>query len=45
MPSIFIRDKLVFSSEKLLHKDYYRKGSPEKKSLVVGLKGPDAQMN
>jgi hypothetical protein len=24
-PSIFIRDKLIFSSERMLHKDYYRK--------------------
>jgi hypothetical protein len=27
------------------HKDYYRKGSVEKKSLVVGLKGLDAKAN
>jgi hypothetical protein len=40
-PSIFIRDKPIFSSEKMLHKDYYCKGSVEKKILVVGLKGPD----
>jgi hypothetical protein len=25
--SIFIRDKSFFSSERMLHKDYYRKGS------------------
>jgi hypothetical protein len=30
MPSIFIRDKPVFSSDKMLHKDYDRKGSVEK---------------
>jgi hypothetical protein len=30
MPSMFIRDKPIFSSERMLHKDYYRKGSVEK---------------
>jgi hypothetical protein len=29
-PSIFIRDKPNFSSERVLHKDYDRKGSVEK---------------
>jgi hypothetical protein len=29
-PSIFIRDKPIFSSERTLHKDYYRKSSVEK---------------
>jgi hypothetical protein len=28
---MFIRDKPIFSSERMLHKDYYRKGSVEKK--------------
>jgi hypothetical protein len=28
-PSIFIRDKPIFSSERMLHKDYYHKGSVE----------------
>jgi hypothetical protein len=37
-PSVFIRDNPIFSSERMLHKDYYRKGSVEKKSLVVSLK-------
>jgi hypothetical protein len=32
-PSIFIRDKPIFSSERMLHKAYYRKGSVEKKNL------------
>jgi hypothetical protein len=32
MPSIFIRDKLIFSSERVSHKDYYRRSSVEKKS-------------
>jgi hypothetical protein len=31
-PSIFIRDIPIFSSERTLHKDYYRKSSVEKKS-------------
>jgi hypothetical protein len=44
VPSIFIRDKTIFSSEVMLHKDYYRKSLVEKKaSLVVGLKGLDAK--
>jgi hypothetical protein len=30
-PSIFIREKLIFSSERMLHKDYDSKGSVEKK--------------
>jgi hypothetical protein len=29
----------------MLPKDYYRRTSVEKKSLVVGLKGLDAKMN
>jgi hypothetical protein len=45
IPSIFIRDKPIFSSERVLHKDYYRKSSVEKKCLVVGLRGLDAKMN
>jgi hypothetical protein len=45
-PSIFIRDKPIFSSERMIHKDYYRKGSvSEKKSLVLGLKGLDTKTN
>jgi hypothetical protein len=44
-PSIFISDKPIFSSERILHKDYYRRGSAEKKCLVVGLKGLDAKTN
>jgi hypothetical protein len=35
-PGIFIRDKPTFSSERVLHKDYYHSSSVEKK-LVVGL--------
>jgi hypothetical protein len=29
----------------MLHKDYYRRSSVEKKILVVGLKGLDAKTN
>jgi hypothetical protein len=29
----------------MLHKDYYRRSSVEKKMLVVGLKGLDAKTN
>jgi hypothetical protein len=43
--SIFIRDKSIFSSERMLNMGYYRKGSVEKKSLVVGLKGLDTKTN
>jgi hypothetical protein len=35
----------IFSSERMLHKDYYRRSSAEKKNLVVGLKGFDAKTN
>jgi hypothetical protein len=45
-PRIFIRDKPIFSSERMLHKDYYRRSSVgKKKYLVVGLKGLDAKTN
>jgi hypothetical protein len=45
-PSIFITDKPIFSSERMLHKDYYRKGSVGgKKILVVGPKGLDGKTN
>jgi hypothetical protein len=44
-PSIFIRDKPIFSSEKKLLKDCYCKGSVERRTLVVGLKGLDTKMN
>jgi hypothetical protein len=32
-PSIFIRHIPIFSSERKLHKNYYHKGSVEKKNL------------
>jgi hypothetical protein len=38
-PSIFIRDKPIFSSERMLHKDYYRKHSVEKKISDRGPQG------
>jgi hypothetical protein len=44
IPSIFIRDNPIFSSENMLHKDYYCRSSVEK-SLIVGLRGLDAKTN
>jgi hypothetical protein len=46
-PSIFIIDKPIFSSERVLRKYYDRKGSVAKikKPLVVSLKGLDAKKN
>jgi hypothetical protein len=44
-PSIFIRDNPIFSSERMLHKDYYRRGSIEQKYVVVYLKRTDAKTN
>jgi hypothetical protein len=44
--SIFIKDKSILSSEKMLHKDYDYKGSVGKrKSLVVSLTGLGAKTN
>jgi hypothetical protein len=40
-----MRNKPIFSSERLLRKDYYLRSSVEKKILVVGLKGLDAKTN
>jgi hypothetical protein len=42
---IFIRDKPIFSSDRMLWKDYDRNGSVEKKSVVVSLKGLGAKTN
>jgi hypothetical protein len=39
---MFIRDRLIYSSERMLHKDYDRK---MKKSLVVSLKRLEVKMN
>jgi hypothetical protein len=44
-PSIFIIDKPIFSSERVLNNNYCYKISVEKKSLVVSLKGLDAKMD
>jgi hypothetical protein len=45
-PSKFTRDKTIFWSERMLHKDYHRKGSVgERISLVVCLKGLVAKTN
>jgi hypothetical protein len=41
--SIFIRDKAIFLSKRMLPKDCYHKRPVEKESLVVGLKGSDAK--
>jgi hypothetical protein len=38
-PIIFIRDKPVLSSERMLRKGYYRKSSVAKMSVVASLKG------
>jgi hypothetical protein len=43
--SIFIRDKLVLSSDVMLYKDYGSKGSVAKKSLAVFLEGLGAKTN
>jgi hypothetical protein len=43
--SIFVRDKPIFTSERMLHKDYYQKGSVEKKTLVLSLKGLSTKTN
>jgi hypothetical protein len=36
---MFIRDKSIFLSERMLHKDNYRKGSVEKKIFGRGSQG------
>jgi hypothetical protein len=46
--SKFIRDNPIFSSERMLHKDYDRNGSVAKKIRgreSQGVKGFDAEMN
>jgi hypothetical protein len=46
MRNLFIRDKTMLSSERILHKDFDRKGSIVKKKFqIVGLKGLDAKTN
>jgi hypothetical protein len=41
-PSIFIRDKPILLSERMLHKDCDHKGSVEKNKIVI-LEGLDAE--
>jgi hypothetical protein len=43
-PSIYVRDNPIFSSERMLRKDYGRRGSVEK-TLVMVFKGLGAKMN
>jgi hypothetical protein len=43
-PSIFIRSKPIFSSERMLHKDYDRKCAVDK-IFLLGLKGLDTKTN
>jgi hypothetical protein len=40
-----MKEKPIFSSERMLYKGYDRKGSVEKESLVVSPKGLDAKRN
>jgi hypothetical protein len=42
-PSIFITDKRIFSSERMLHQDYYRKGSVGGKISGSGSQGALSQ--
>jgi hypothetical protein len=44
-PSIFRRENPILSLQKMLHKDYYRKGSVGKNFLIVGLKDLDVKTN
>jgi hypothetical protein len=44
-PSILIRDIPIFSSERMLHKDYDCKVQLKEKSLVVNLEGLGTKMN
>jgi hypothetical protein len=38
-PSIFIRDKPIFSSERMLHKDYYSRDLVEKRKSGLESQG------
>jgi hypothetical protein len=40
-----VNDRPLLSSERMLHKDYDRKGSVENKILAVSLKGLGAKTN
>jgi hypothetical protein len=44
-PGTFIRDKPIFLSERMIHKDYDRKCSVGKIESGRGLKGLDAKTN
>jgi hypothetical protein len=44
-PEAVVTDRPTLSSERLLHKDYNRRGSVDKKSLVVSLKEFFAKTN
>jgi hypothetical protein len=44
-PSIFIKVKPIFSSERMLRKDYDRKSSVEKETLFMSLKVLGAKTN
>jgi hypothetical protein len=40
-----MRDKPIFLSERMLHRDFYRRGSVENKNYGRGLKGLDTKTN
>jgi hypothetical protein len=44
-PAAIVNDKLILSSERMLHKDYDRRCSIEKIILAVSLKGLGAETN
>jgi hypothetical protein len=44
-PSIFMREKLILLVERMLHKDYHRKGSVEKIISGRESQGLDAKTN
>jgi hypothetical protein len=43
-PAAIVNDRLILTSERMLHKDYYHKSSNEK-TFVMHLKGLDAKTN
>jgi hypothetical protein len=44
-PAAIVNDRPILSSVRMLHKDYDRKCSIEKKNLAVSLKGLGAKIN
>jgi hypothetical protein len=42
-PAAIVNDRLILSSERMLHRDYNHKCSVDKKILVMGLKGLGAK--